>query len=151
MIKYLTGNLFESDAQAWVNAVNTLGVMGKGIALQFKKTFPVNFKIYADACKKGEVKTGEMLVVKDFNQTTGEKIIVNFPTKQDWRKPSEYSFIEAGLDDLLLIINKYQITSIAIPALGAGNGGLEWAKVKALIEQKLSHLDVEITVYEPVA
>lgn len=149
MIKYLTGNILESHAQALVNTVNTLGVMGKGIALQFKKAFPSNFKIYADACKKGEVVIGKMLVTKDMNLRAGEKIIVNFPTKKDWRKPSEYAFIEEGLDDLVSVIKENQITSIAIPPLGAGNGGLDWEKVKKLIEQKLSELNTEILVYEP--
>lgn len=151
MIKYLSGNILESHAQALVNTVNTLGVMGKGIALQFKKAFPSNFKVYADACKKEEVTIGKMLLTKDVNLNSGEKIIINFPTKKDWRKPSEYIFIEQGLDDLVHVIIENQISSIAIPPLGAGNGGLEWEKVKKIIEQKLSNLDAEILVYEPTS
>jgi len=123
--------------------------MGKGIALQFKKAFPSNFKAYAEACKKGEVEVGKLLVTRDSNLDAGEKLIINFPTKNDWRKPSEYSFIEEGLDDLVRVINEYNIKSIAIPPLGAGNGGLEWEKVKRIIGNKLGHLDKDILVYEP--
>jgi O-acetyl-ADP-ribose deacetylase (regulator of RNase III) len=149
MTKYIIGNILESDAVALVNTVNTQGVMGKGIALQFKKAFPNNFKLYVDACKNEKISVGKLLVTHESNLNTGEKIIINFPTKQDWRKPSEYSFVEDGLDDLINIIKLYQIKSIAIPPLGAGNGGLKWEKVKKIIEQKLSHLDTEIFVYEP--
>ncbi|WP_353483937.1 macro domain-containing protein [Haliscomenobacter sp.] len=149
MIKYVTGDILESKAQALVNTVNTVGVMGKGIALQFKKTFPHNFKAYAEACKKGELKIGKSLVFKDINLNTGEKIIINFPTKRDWRKPSEYSFISEGLDDLIHVLEENEIRSVAIPPLGAGNGGLEWERVKKMIEQKLANLDAEIMVYEP--
>jgi len=149
MIKYITGNILESNAQALVNTVNTVGIMGKGIALQFKKAYPNNFKAYVEACKREEISVGTLLVTHDNNTSSGEKIIINFPTKKDWRKPSEYSYIEEGLSDLINIIKINQIKSIAIPPLGAGNGGLEWERVKKLIEQKLSHLDIEIFVYEP--
>ncbi len=149
MIRYITGNILDSDAQALVNTVNTMGVMGKGIALQFKKAYPNNFKAYEKASKKNEVSVGRMFVTRDSNTTTGERIIINFPTKTSWRKPSEYEFIEAGLDNLVEVINEKQIKSIAIPPLGAGNGGLNWQKVKQLIEQKLGHLNITIYVYEP--
>ncbi len=149
MIKYIKGNILESYAQALVNTVNTVGVMGKGIALQFKKAFPNNFKAYADACRKNEIEIGKLFVTKESTLSTGEKIIINFPTKKSWRKPSEYIYIEKGLDDLIRILESNQITSIAIPPLGAGNGGLEWEKVKKIIEQKLKHLDIDIFVYEP--
>jgi O-acetyl-ADP-ribose deacetylase (regulator of RNase III) len=149
MIQYITGNILESSAQALINTVNTLGVMGKGIALQFKNAFPNNYRAYADACKKEEVFTGKLFVTKDRNLALGEKIIINFPTKEDWRKPSEYSFIDSGLTDLIKVIEEYQIKSIAIPPLGAGNGGLKWEKVKQIIEEKLSTLNIEIFVYEP--
>lgn len=151
MVKYITGNILESDAQALINTVNTEGIMGKGIALQFKKAYPSNFKAYADACKKGEVNIGKLFITKDRNIDSGEKLIINFPTKRSWRKPSEYSFIEQGLDNLVSVINKYQIKSIAIPPLGAGNGGLDWERVKKIIETKLTSLDIEIYVYEPTA
>lgn len=149
MIKYIEGDILASDAQALVNTVNTIGVMGKGIALQFKKAFPNNFKAYFEACKRDEVRVGKLFITRDRNLNTGDKIIINFPTKKDWRKPSEYSFIEDGLTDLIRIIHRDQIKSIAIPPLGAGNGGLEWEKVKRIIEQKLGSLDIEISVYEP--
>lgn len=149
MIKYITGNILESNAQALINTVNTVGVMGKGIALQFKKAYLSNFKAYAEACKRKEIDVGKLFVTRDSNLISGEKIIINFPTKKDWRKPSEYSYIENGLDDLVNIIEEEQIKSVAIPPLGAGSGGLEWEKVKKIIEQKLSYLKLEIFIYEP--
>jgi O-acetyl-ADP-ribose deacetylase (regulator of RNase III)/uncharacterized protein YwgA len=149
MIQYITGNILDSNAKALVNTVNTMGVMGKGIALQFKKAYPNNYKAYEKASKSEEVKVGKMFVTLDSNITTGERIIINFPTKTNWRKPSEYKYIEDGLDNLVEVINDKQIKSIAIPPLGAGNGGLNWEKVKKLIEQKLGHLNIDIFVYEP--
>ncbi len=149
MIQYITGNILDSNAQALVNTVNTMGVMGKGIALQFKKAYPNNYKAYEKASKNEEVKVGKMFVMLDSNTTTGERIIINFPTKTNWRKPSEYKYIEDGLENLIQVINDKQIKSIAIPPLGAGNGGLNWEKVKKLIEQKLGHLNISIYVYEP--
>lgn len=149
MINYVTGNILDSDAQAIVNTVNTVGIMGKGIALQFKKAYPSNYKSYSNACKNKEVVVGKMFVTSDRNISSGEKLIINFPTKQHWRKPSEYVYIEDGLDDLINIIKSNQIKSIAIPPLGAGNGGLKWEKVKKIIEEKLSVLDIEIFVFEP--
>ncbi len=149
MIKYLTGNILDSEAEALVNTVNTVGVMGKGIALQFKKAYPNNYKAYNQACKEERVRIGKLFVTKDGNVSTGEKLIINFPTKKNWRKPSEYEYIEKGLVDLLNVIDNYKIKSIAIPPLGAGNGGLEWQKVKILISKYLSHVDVDVLVYEP--
>lgn len=149
MIKYITGNILESSAEALVNTVNTVGVMGKGIALQFKKAYHNNYKAYVEACKKNKIKTGKVFVVKDSSLNSGTKYIINFPTKKDWRKPSEYSFIETGLDDLIRVLKEYDIKSIAIPPLGSGNGGLEWEKVKKIIEKKLGNLNVEIVVFEP--
>ena len=148
MITYLKGNLLEADAEALVNTVNTVGVMGKGIAKQFKDTFLFNFKVYEEASKKGEVKTGQMLVVKD--QSLGvEKLIINFPTKTEWFRKSQYVFIEEGLKDLVKTIEKYNIQSIALPPLGCGNGGLKWDKVKALIEKYLGDIPISILVFEP--
>ena len=149
MIQYTTGNILESNAQALINTVNTVGIMGKGIALQFKKAYPNNFSAYQNACKKGDIAIGKLFITKDRNLNSGEKIIINFPTKKDWRKSSEYSFIEEGLDNLVQIIEQQDIKSIAIPPLGAGNGGLEWEKVKKMIEQKLNSINVEVIVYEP--
>ncbi len=150
MIKYIVGNLFESKAEAYVNTVNTVGVMGKGIALQFKKLFPNNFKKYKELCDKKEFNIGQLLVIKDQNTITGEKTIINFPTKKHWKSPSEYEYIESGLNDLVKIINEYKIKSIAIPPLGSGNGGLQWSKVKSIIKEKLESIeDCDIYVYEP--
>lgn len=151
MVKYVTGNIFESKADALVNTVNTDGIMGKGIALQFKKAFPSNFKAYLEACKNGDIGIGQLFVSKDSNLEVGEKVIINFPTKKSWKKPSEYSYIEEGLDDLIAILKKGEIASVAIPPLGAGNGGLKWEKVKRIIEQKLSDIEADIYVYEPTA
>ena len=149
MIHYTTGNILESSAQALINTVNTVGVMGKGIALQFKKAYPNNFNAYQSACKQGDIAIGKLFITKDRNLNSGEKIIINFPTKNDWRKSSEYSFIEKGLDDLVQVVERQNIKSIALPPLGAGNGGLDWEKVKRIIEQKLSDLHIEVVVYEP--
>ncbi len=151
MIKYIKGNILDSEAQALVNTVNTVGVMGKGIALQFKKAFLNNLKAYEEACKRKEIEVGKLFVTRDSNLNTGEKIIINFPTKTDWQKPSEYSYIEAGLNDLISVIKNYEIKSIAIPPLGSGNGGLEWERVKKMIDNKLNSIDIEIFVYEPTS
>jgi O-acetyl-ADP-ribose deacetylase (regulator of RNase III)/uncharacterized protein YwgA len=149
MIQYITGNILDSTAQALVNTVNTMGVMGKGIALQFKKAYLNNYKAYEKACKNNEIQVGKMFVTLDSNTTSGERTIINFPTKTSWKKPSEYKYIEDGLENLVEVINTNKIKSIAIPPLGAGNGGLNWEKVKIIIKQKLEHLNVDIYVYEP--
>ncbi len=150
MIHYVKGNLLESKAQALVNTVNTVGVMGKGVALQFKQQFSENTKLYTKAAKEGTIDIGKLLVTKDTSLHSGEKIIVNFPTKTDWRKPSEYNYIEKGLEDLVQIIKDRNIKSLALPPLGAGNGGLNWIRVKQILERHLSVLDdVEIYIYEP--
>jgi len=149
MIKYISGNILESSAEALINTVNTVGVMGKGIALQFKKAYPNNYKAYVKACENKQIEIGRLFIFKDSNLNSGEKYIINFPTKKDWRKPSEYSFVDSGLDDLIRILIKYEIKSVAIPPLGAGNGGLEWERVRKMIECKLEDLDLDIIVYEP--
>jgi O-acetyl-ADP-ribose deacetylase (regulator of RNase III)/uncharacterized protein YwgA len=149
MINYLTGNILDSRAKALVNTVNTVGVMGKGIALQFKNQFPNNYKIYKAACKYKELRIGDLLVTEEESLLTGKKIIINFPTKTHWRLPSEYEYIEKGLDALINVIQKNNIDSIAIPPLGAGNGGLDWTKVKAIIVNKLQEIDCEVFLYEP--
>ena len=149
MIQFITGNIFESPSEALVNTVNTVGVMGKGIALQFKNQFPNNYRAYVKGCKDGTVQIGQLLVVEDNSLLYGKKTIINFPTKTDWRKPSDYSYIEKGLEALVTTIQDRNIQSIAIPPLGAGNGGLEWYKVKSLMETYLSGLDCAITICEP--
>lgn len=148
-MNYIKGNLLEADAHALVNTVNTVGVMGKGIALQFKEAFPINYKKYLVACKNGELVPGKLLVVKE-QTLSGEKIIINFPTKTEWFMKSKYEYVEEGLKELVNVIAEYKIDSIAIPPLGCGNGGLKWENIKPLIEHYLSHLkDVNIQVYEP--
>jgi O-acetyl-ADP-ribose deacetylase (regulator of RNase III) len=140
--------MLESNADALVNTVNTVGVMGKGIALQFKKRYPNNTKIYVKACKEGTFITGQMLVVED-GDLMNRKIIINFPTKKHWRYPSKYEYIETGLSALKQEIVDRNIKSIAIPPLGCGNGGLDWAEVKPMMDRHLSNLDCDITIYEP--
>lgn len=150
MINYTTGDLLSSSAHALVNTVNTVGVMGKGIALQFKTYFPENFRIYQRACKDGTLKIGKLLVVHDANITMGERTIINFPTKQHWRNPSQYAYIEEGLKALRETIINEGIQEIAIPPLGCGNGGLDWATVREMIETHLSNLaNINIMVFEP--
>lgn len=151
MIQYKIGNLLDSKADALVNTVNTVGVMGKGIALQFKNRFPDNFKIYATACKNKNLSVGQLLVTEEETLHAGKKIIINFPTKTNWRSPSEYQYITDGLIELIQVIQEKKITSIAIPPLGAGNGGLDWNKVKQLLEQHLAAVDCDIYIYEPNA
>ena len=151
MIQYKIGNLLGSEADALVNTVNTVGVMGKGIALQFKNMFPNNFKQYTNACKSKELTIGQLLVTEEKSLLLGEKIIINFPTKTNWRLPSEYQYIEAGLRELVNIIKEKNIKSIAIPPLGAGNGGLNWNKVKQILEKYLAGIDCDIYIYEPNA
>lgn len=149
MITFEVGNLLESDAQALVNTVNTEGVMGKGIALQFKEEFPMNYDIYRKACKTGNFKVGEVLITQDINRRGEKKYVVNFPTKTTWRKPSEYSYIGLGLHALKKKIEDLHIMSIAIPPLGSNNGGLDWQKVKQMILMVLGDMDCDIRLYEP--
>ena len=149
MITYVTGNLLQSPAVALVNTVNTVGVMGKGIALQFKKAFPHNFEAYREACKNGELAIGKILAVKDRDLLWGEKLILDFPTKTDWRLPSEYEYIESGLVALREYVIIHQVKSLAIPPLGCGNGGLDWLKVKPMIADAMEGIELPIWVYEP--
>ncbi len=149
MIKFVKGNLLESEAQALVNTVNTVGVMGKGIALQFKEAYPNNFALYKKACKEKQVKVGTMFVTYEQNIYGNDKIIINFPTKTTWRKPSEYAYIKEGLVDLKRKIEENHISSIAIPPLGSHNGGLDWSVVKKMIMEQLADVDCEIILYEP--
>nr|WP_294861598.1 macro domain-containing protein [uncultured Fluviicola sp.] len=148
MIKFITGDLLNSDAEALVNTVNTVGVMGKGIALQFKNRFPLNYKVYRDACKSGELTVGKLLIVKD-GDLMNQKTIINFPTKAHWKGDSKYEYILSGLKVLREELIDRKIKSVAIPPLGCGNGGLDWAKIKPMIEEELKGLDTEIIVFEP--
>lgn len=149
MLNFTTGNLLEARAQALVNTVNTVGVMGKGIALMFKERFEDNYKQYAAACKTKQVHTGAMFITEPA-ELDGPRWIVNFPTKQHWRASSQLGWIIEGLQDLRRFLIENKVQSIAIPPLGAGNGGLDWALVKPEIERALGDLSgVEITVFEP--
>lgn len=150
MIRYVQGNLLEAPADALVNAVNTVGVMGKGIALMFKLRFEENYWRYVAACKAGQVRTGQMFVT-EVNELMGPRWIVNFPTKQHWRAPSRMEWIVDGLRDLRRFIVDNHVGSIALPALGAGNGGLDWPAVREQIEQALGDLDADVSVFEPMA
>jgi len=151
MIRTTRGNILQADTEAVVNTVNTIGIMGKGIALQFKDTFPQNFLEYQKASKNGEVIIGKMFVTET-RQLTNPRYIINFPTKAHWRERSRYEYIEQGLDDLVHVIKEKKIRSIAIPPLGCGNGGLHWGKVRDTMMKKLSSLtDVDILLYEPTA
>jgi len=148
-VKLAKGTLLKEDAEALVNTVNTVGVMGKGVALQFKEKFPLNYKLYRKACEKQEVVVGKMFVTQT-GFLTNPKYIINFPTKQHWKGFSKLEFIETGLDDLVKVINSLEIKSIALPPLGCGNGGLQWSVVKRLITYKISVLaDLKVMLFEP--
>lgn len=148
MITFTQGNLLEAHAEALVNTVNTVGVMGKGIALMFKERFAENFRQYAAACKAKEVRTGKMFVT-EVNELGGPRWIVNFPTKQHWRGDSRIEWITEGLQDLRRFLIQNKVKSIAIPPLGAGNGGLDWAEVRPHVEEALAGLSTDIIVFEP--
>ena len=151
MISYTRGNLLDAEVEAVVNTVNTVGVMGKGIALMFKEAFPENFKKYAAACKKGEVQVGRMFVTER-RALIGPKWIINFPTKKHWRHPTKMEWVISGLKDLKRVIEENRIRSIAVPPLGSGNGGLDWRDVRPHIETALASLPgVEVIVYEPTS
>lgn len=148
MIRFSSGDMFDAQVEAIVNTVNLVGVMGKGIALQFKERFSNNFHAYQQACKDHTIGIGHSLVVKE--EWQGRSIwVINFPTKIHWRNPSQYWYLEKGLDNLVQIIKDLGIKSIAIPPLGAGNGGLDWNNVRNLMVGKLSGLDCEIIIFEP--
>jgi O-acetyl-ADP-ribose deacetylase (regulator of RNase III) len=149
MIEEGRGNLLFADVDALVNTVNTVGVMGKGIALQFKRAFPANYRAYREACARGEVRLGRMFMF-DSGVPGPRRYIVNFPTKDHWRSRSRLDDIRAGLDALVDDVAERGITSIAIPALGCGNGGLAWADVRPLIERAAARMpDVRTVVFAP--
>jgi O-acetyl-ADP-ribose deacetylase (regulator of RNase III) len=151
MIKFLQGNLLDAPVEAVVNTVNTVGVMGKGIALMFKEAFPQNFRAYEAACKRKEVRVGHMFVTENA-AFEGPRWIINFPTKESWRQPSRMQWISDGLQDLHRAIEERGIRSVALPPLGCGNGGLEWSEVRPEIERALASLqNVEVLVFEPTA
>lgn len=148
MIEFEQGNLLEANTEALVNTVNCVGVMGKGIALQFKQTFAENFRQYKEACDAGQVQLGQM-----FTFATGKllnpKYLISFPTKRHWRGKSQIQYIEAGLQALVAEVQKLDIKSIAIPPLGCGNGGLDWMQVKPTIVQTFAELpQLKVIIFE---
>ncbi|GGL33560.1 type II toxin-antitoxin system antitoxin DNA ADP-ribosyl glycohydrolase DarG [Planomonospora parontospora] len=145
MITEVTGNLLRDDAQALVNTVNTVGVMGKGLALQFKRAFPEVFSAYRKASEAGQVQPGRILAVPIPGDD--DRWVLNFPTKRHWRQPSRIEDIEAGLDDLVRVLRDLDIRSVAVPPLGCGNGGLDWSVVRPLIIERLGALDVTVRLY----
>lgn len=149
MIEYTKGDLLKSDAEALVNTVNCVGVMGRGIALQFKKAFPDNFKAYKAACDREEVQPGRMFVFER-RELVGPRYIINFPTKRHWKGKSRIEDVESGLKALANEIRDRGIRSIAIPPLGSGLGGLNWQEVRVRIESAIGDLaDVRVMVFEP--
>ena len=149
MIESKTGDLLAEKADALVNTVNCVGHMGAGIALQFKKAWPENFRAYAAACRNGEVQPGRMFVFET-RQLAPPRYIINFPTKRHWRGRSRVEDIDAGLEALVVEIRRLDLRSVAIPPLGAGLGGLPWNEVRGRIERALGALpDLRVVVFEP--
>jgi O-acetyl-ADP-ribose deacetylase (regulator of RNase III) len=145
----LHGDILRADAEALVNTVNCVGFMGRGIALQFRRVYPDNFQAYQRACAAGEVVPGRMFVVPT-DQLTGPKFIINFPTKRHWRANSRMEDIDAGLVDLVEVVQRLGLRSIAIPALGCGLGGLRWAEVRPRIERALAAVpDLDVQIFPP--
>jgi O-acetyl-ADP-ribose deacetylase (regulator of RNase III) len=148
LVELATGNLLEADTEALVNTVNEVGVMGKGIALMFRDRFPTSSRRYVDACRRGEVRVGRVLPTE-----TGElfpRWVIHFPTKRHWRSRSSLQWIKDGLRDLIDVVHRLEIRSIAIPPLGCGNGGLDWRDVRPLIERSADAMSgVEVVVFPP--
>ncbi|MEL6933785.1 MAG: macro domain-containing protein [Pseudomonadota bacterium] len=147
MIEFVEGNMFDVEADIRVNTVNCVGAMGAGVARAFRQRNPEMFKAYNAECKRGNIKPGEMFVWKEL---TGDWI-VNFPTKRHWRDPSRYEDIESGLMALREYLQEQGSVTVALPALGCGNGGLDWSKVSKMIENSLVGLEAHIKVFAPSA
>ena len=150
MIKFVKGNFFDYEADIRINTVNCVGVMGAGVALLFKNKFPDMFKDYSNACLKGSVKPGvpHIWMGNDMFKIT---TIINFPTKKHWKNPSEYEFIEKGLVWLKEFLADKENSTITIPALGCGHGGLDWDIVKGMIVKYLGELNTNILLFEPAS
>lgn len=151
MIEEHTGNLLEAPVDALVNAVNTVGIVGKGIASQFQEKYPANFEAYQEACKSGELEIGRLLITEISNANKGEpRFVINFPTKKHWRGAAQMSYVEKGLQDLVQVIKANDIYSVAIPALGCGNGGLDWQVVRPMMIDTFSRVArVKFLLYVP--
>ena len=151
MIEIVHGDLLAAPTKALVNAVNTVGVMGKGIALQFRHNYPAMFNVYENECRTGRLHIGRMHVFDNGDSMKKARWIINFPTKRHWREPSRMADIESGLIDLVATIQRQKIESIAIPPLGCGLGGLEWSDVRPRIETAFAGLaDVRVLLYAPI-
>jgi O-acetyl-ADP-ribose deacetylase (regulator of RNase III) len=150
-LTFKTGDMFQENADAIVNTVNCVGVMGKGVALEFKHRWPDNFRAYKRLCDRGELRPGKVYIHQEGDVLNGRnRFLINFPTKDHWRAKSKIEFIDRGLDDFVVQVKRLQIKSVAMPPLGCGNGGLEWSEVKALITKKLSAVqDVDFVVFAP--
>ena len=149
MIERRVGDLFREDVEALVNTVNCVGVMGRGIALQFRRMFPENFRAYAEACRRAEVRPGRMFVYES-DRMVNPRYIINFPTKRHWRGKSRMEDIDAGLVALVQEITERKIQSIAIPPLGSSLGGLNWTEVRPRIESALGGIDgLTVLLFEP--
>ena len=152
VITIIKGNLLDAPVEALVNTVNTVGIMGKGIALQFKERFPPNYVVYSKAVEKNSVRIGKMFITEVHQAEAYQKdlkYIVNFPTKKHWRNRSQMEYIEAGLKDLKEFLIENNVRSVAIPPLGSGNGGLAWVEVQSLIRRELKDIETKIYLYEP--
>jgi O-acetyl-ADP-ribose deacetylase (regulator of RNase III) len=148
MVTYSTGgNLLDADVDALVNSVNTVGVMGKGVALQFRRAFPANYRAYVAACRRGEVELGKMFVWETGRMRP--RLIINFPTKAHWRAKSRLDAIEKGLADLRRVLIQRDVESVALPPLGCGLGGLRWGDVRPRIEAALGDLPIPVLVFPP--
>jgi O-acetyl-ADP-ribose deacetylase (regulator of RNase III) len=147
MVRVMTGDLLDSDAQTLVNAVNCVGVMSKGIALAFKRRFPDMFADYAERCQRGEVHLGELYLYRGPSLPS----ILNFPTKAHWRSPAKLEDIVAGLAYLETHYQEWGITSLAVPALGCGAGQLDWVAVRPILVDALGRLDIPVELYAPAA
>ncbi len=149
MITLETGDILQADAEALVNTVNTEGVMGKGIALQFRKAYPENYAAYKRICARKELHPGKMFVF-DRHSFTNPRYIINFPTKTSWKQKSRYEYIESGLVDLVRVVKNLEIKSIAIPPLGSGLGGLDWNRVRKMIWDSFESIkEINVYIYEP--
>ena len=142
MIRYIEGDIFKSPAQVIVNTVNTVGVMGKGIALEFKKRYPDMFQAYRDICDKRKLKTGSLMLYYE-----PDHWVLLFPTKENWRNPSRMEYIEAGLAKFSRTYAEKGITSVAFPKLGCGNGELNWSEVQPVMEKYLKDLPIDVYIY----
>lgn len=152
MIRETTGDILDADVEALVNPVNTAGVMGAGLALQFKLAYPDMYTEYQLACRQRALNVGYIKVhhlKRDLGRDTQPRMVISFPTKRHWQKPSRLVWIDEGLIRLRATIEALMIRSIAIPPLGCGLGGLDWTNVRKLIEDRLSELDVDIVLYVP--